>query len=300
MVAYTLHEEELFLDAALPVYAGVHVLHGEEDTHTHDFLEIAVVAGGSGQHVTARGRRPSSAGDVFVLRPGAWHGFGDCRSMVVANACVSTTALSGDLAFFSDLPSLRHLLWTGPVAPGSRGVREHRVDPRLAEEAAEELDLLATALTERPHAWAHQLGRLLTALGALAHAELPDRPEDAADLPTPVRRVVARLEADPEHAWRLSELGRIAGLDPTYLARLFRGHLGLPPIAYLARLRAEKAATLLARSSLPAARVGALVGWPDPTYFTRRFRAIHGVTPTEYRRNSQHHRGGTHGGSPTP
>lgn len=293
VVAYTLREEELFLDAALPVFAGVHVLTGVEDNHSHDFLEVAVVADGSGRHVTARGSRRTVAGDVFILRPGAWHGFADCRGLVVANACVSTSALSGDLAFLSDLPTLRHLLWTGPIAPGRRGVLEHHVDRDLAQEAAEELDLLATALAERPHTWVSLLGRLLTAFGALTHADDQDR--SGTDLPPPVRAVVDRLERHPEHQWRLTELGNIGGVDPAYLSRLFHHHLGLPPIAYLARLRAEKAATLLARSTMSAARIGALVGWPDPTYFTRRFRAVHGVTPTEYRRTSRHAvAGGTH------
>ncbi|NUU22409.1 MAG: helix-turn-helix domain-containing protein, partial [Streptomycetaceae bacterium] len=53
------------------------------------------------------------------------------------------------------------------------------------------------------------------------------------------------------------------------------------------RLRAERAATLLAHSTLPTARVGAAVGWDDPTNFARRFRALVGLTPTEYRRRSR-------------
>lgn len=55
---------------------------------------------------------------------------------------------------------------------------------------------------------------------------------------------------------------------------------------FLARVRAERAATLLTHSTLPAARVGAAVGWDDPTYFARRFRALAGLSPTEYRRHS--------------
>jgi AraC family L-rhamnose operon transcriptional activator RhaR len=78
-------------------------------------------------------------------------------------------------------------------------------------------------------------------------------------------------------------LAEAVNLDPAYLSRLFRRHTGLSPLGFLARLRAERAATLLAHSDLPAARVGAAVGWDDPTYFARRFRSLVGSTPTQYR-----------------
>jgi AraC family L-rhamnose operon transcriptional activator RhaR len=58
-------------------------------------------------------------------------------------------------------------------------------------------------------------------------------------------------------------------------------------MTFLARVRAERAATLLAHSALSAAQVGAAVGWGDPTYFARRFRMLVGLTPSEYRRRSR-------------
>ena len=102
---------------------------------------------------------------------------------------------------------------------------------------------------------------------------------------------MARLEATPAEPWRLDDLARAVNLDPAYLGRLFRRSVGLSPLGFLARVRAEHAATLLTHSTVPVARVGAAVGWDDPTYFARRFRTLSGLTPTEYRRRSQ---------SPTP
>jgi AraC family L-rhamnose operon transcriptional activator RhaR len=52
-------------------------------------------------------------------------------------------------------------------------------------------------------------------------------------------------------------------------------------------VRTERAAEMLARSSLPIARVGAAVGWDDPTYFARRFKTMVGLTPLEYRRRNR-------------
>jgi AraC family L-rhamnose operon transcriptional activator RhaR len=54
-------------------------------------------------------------------------------------------------------------------------------------------------------------------------------------------------------------------------------------MAYLARLRAEHAATLLLHSDQPITCIGQAVGWPDQNYFARRFRAHHGLSATTYR-----------------
>ena len=282
-------EHELFGAAALPVLAGLYELVGDHEVHGHDFLEIAVVGGGSGRHVWAGGSSEVGRGAVFVLRPGAWHGFVRCRDLVVANACVSRAALGGDLAFLREDPGVRDLLWTGPLGPGRQGVLATSVSGRDAEETVAEITVLQRRLAERP---AHRvlllghllavLGRLVSSLDTAADADPRARPADPVH--PAVVAAAARLDAEPAHPWQLDEIARAVNLDPAYLTRLFRRHLGVSPITYLARQRAERAAGLLARTTLPAARVGAMVGWPDPTYFARRFRTLVGLTPTDYRR----------------
>jgi AraC-like DNA-binding protein len=283
-------EHELFGTAALPAHAGIYVLDGDSEVHGHDFLEIAVVGGGTGCHVTAQGRSPVRTGAVFVLRPGAWHGFAGCDRLVVANACVSPAALRTDLAFLRNDPGVRDLLWTAPFAAGRHGVLETVISPADGEQTVEEIGVLQHRLAERPDDRLLLLGHLVTVLGRLVGGRSPagDRTTHPA-----IAAATSRLDSAPEHPWRLDELARAVNLDPAYLTRLFRRHVGLPPIAYLARVRAEKAAGLLASTTLPAARVGALVGWPDPTYFARRFHALVGLTPTAYRRRVDRD-GGTH------
>lgn len=62
------------------------------------------------------------------------------------------------------------------------------------------------------------------------------------------------------------------------------GVSGLPPIAYLSRLRAEVAASLLLRTAQPITQISRSVGWPDQNYFARRFKAHFGLTATTYRK----------------
>jgi AraC family transcriptional regulator, L-rhamnose operon transcriptional activator RhaR len=66
--------------------------------------------------------------------------------------------------------------------------------------------------------------------------------------------------------------------------RLFKAATGLPPMAYLAQIRAEYAAVMLLHSDGPMTSIGRAVGWPDQNYFARRFKAHYGLTATAYRR----------------
>jgi AraC family L-rhamnose operon transcriptional activator RhaR len=91
------------------------------------------------------------------------------------------------------------------------------------------------------------------------------------------------LEDRLAYRWTLTELAEQLHLAPGYLVRLFKAATGLPPMAYLARLRAEHAATLLLHSDQPITCIGQAVGWPDQNYFARRFKAHYGLTATTYR-----------------
>jgi AraC-like DNA-binding protein len=277
----TLHEVELFVGG--PVWGGVHRLNEDVEPHAHDFLEIAVVGAGSGRHETSQGERSVRHGMVVVLRPGAWHAFRRTTDLVVANCCVSMPGLQGQLAGLQQLPVLRDLLWTGPAARAPHGVELTQVAPEAADEAIEEIAKLEQELSHQRAG--RVLGRLVTVLGILADGRVGEQAVEQVVHPAVVA-TVARLEGAIAEAWSLDELAQAVSLDPAYLSRLFRRDTGLSPLAFLARQRAERAAVLLAQTDLPAARVGAAVGWTDPTYFARRFRSLVGSTPTEYRNRS--------------
>ena len=274
-----------------PAGAGRRTYQGSVPPCAHDFAEIAVTLRGQGRHRTRDGTALLRRGDVVLLHPGTRHAADGCRSLELFHCCVRPALLERELAWAYGDPLLGRLL-RRPDRTGG-GARLLRLpEPELCT-ATGHLDELA--VLQGRSAAAHRadlVGRLALLLGVLARA-LPDdgtgpgaRVPD--DLPHPaVVQALHILDTQVTREWTLTGLAEALGLTPGYLSRLFKGHTGMPPMAYLARRRAETAADLLAHTDATVAAVAERVGWSDQNYFARRFKAHFGVTPTAYRRRSR-------------
>lgn len=102
----------------------------------------------------------------------------------------------------------------------------------------------------------------------------------------PVRRAMDYLRERLAEPITLDDLAANAGLDKFHLCRAFRAQVGMPPHAYLTRLRIVRAKELLVRG-VRASEVAPLVGIYDQAQLTRHFRRIVGTTPARYGRSTR-------------
>jgi two-component system response regulator YesN len=100
----------------------------------------------------------------------------------------------------------------------------------------------------------------------------------------------SRRLADAAMALMAEELGRDISLggiaarmrvSPSHLSRIFSESDRAGFSATLARMRVEKAKSIL-RGGSSVKEVAALVGFKDPAYFSRVFRRLAGMSPTEF------------------
>jgi transcriptional regulator with AAA-type ATPase domain len=87
----------------------------------------------------------------------------------------------------------------------------------------------------------------------------------------------------------LANLSRAAFVSPSHLSHLFAARVGLSPMAFLSRVRIERAKTLLEGPGLSVSQIAAQVGFGDLRHFERAFKRVLGTTPLKYRR---HHEAG--------
>jgi AraC family transcriptional regulator, L-rhamnose operon transcriptional activator RhaR len=275
-----------FVEGAL-AYAGRH-FHGEPNPlHSHSFVEIAFVLAGRAIHQSLGGPQPLSAGDVVLLRPGVWHGYDDCAGLVLYNCCFSAELLRRELGWTRQDQLLGYLLWTGPYSANGHGMLITRLDEAARAECEEHLAALDSLrrhdVTRYRGDIVGRLSLLFSSLGRALASNHGLQLDGIGPAHPAAAQAMRLLESRLAYHWTLTELAEDMHLAPGYLVRLFKAATGLPPMAYLARLRAEHAATLLLQSDQPVTCIGRAVGWPDQNYFARRFKAHYGLSATTYR-----------------
>jgi len=244
-----------------------HRLNEDNLAHDHDFMELAVVLGGEALHSCDDGETRIGRGAAVLLRPGTWHAYLQCADLDVLNFCFPLSMARDEW---------RHLLHEG-VRSLLRS-REGLQIGRLPEPTVHALD----AMERVARNFSGDLGLIIWALDQFA-ATVPERKS----LHPVVERAVRAFEDHPNRPWTVGELAQMVGLDKAYLSRLFKAQVGVGPMAYLAILRAEWAASLLRNSDMNCGEVGFAVGYADANLFSRRFRARFGLSPSAYRRRAR-------------
>jgi len=256
--------------------------------HDHDLFEIALVVTGRCVHVSAEGERSLGTGDVVLLRPGAWHALTKPSSFIVFNCLFAPELLSGPLAWALEDESLHLLMNVAPVQENRRGVLVMRLSPESVARCVNLMDRISTVNAASPLPEYAAVGVLLQLLGELAgglteHAK--HEPVDTRRTVHPaIHKIIRLLTADARRHWTIHDLAGLVGLTGPYLVRRFTADVGMPPLRYLGRLRAETAAASLLRTDKPITEIGLDVGWPESHHFARRFKEHFGLTATEYRR----------------
>lgn len=83
----------------------------------------------------------------------------------------------------------------------------------------------------------------------------------------------------------IPELARMENLSYSGYIKLFKRRMGMPPSAYIIKLRINAACDLLKSTDMCIKQVGVSVGYGDPHFFSRIFKKNTGMSPAKYREN---------------
>jgi AraC-like DNA-binding protein len=251
-------------------------LHGPA-WHTHDVVEMNAIIDGEGEYHFPGHRHRTGPGCLGIVHYGQAHNIRTGpEGMLVINVYLDLErqplpAIGGDLQ-----PALDRLL---PQRPSLRHRRSRFV--HFAFPPGRSPVPVLHAMLDEQHArrggWQEAVSaHLRVLLIAIARAAgeavtpLPERRGDAA-----LARLAARIEDDPAGDHRLSDLAAAAGMRPSSLCRAFRRFAGLPPEAFVARVRAARAADLI-RAGMAVGDAALAVGFADRSTCYRAMRRFAG------------------------
>ena len=92
------------------------------------------------------------------------------------------------------------------------------------------------------------------------------------------------LKTKAESPFSSAEIEEHMNLSFKHLNMIFKKETGETLWNYHSRLRMEKAARLLAATSLPVSEISARSGFESPYYFCNAFKKYSGMSPTKYRK----------------
>jgi AraC family transcriptional regulator len=121
--------------------------------------------------------------------------------------------------------------------------------------------------------------------GLLRQAGTPAARPPAGLAPWQVRRTQAYMLDNLDAEVGLAELAALVGLSPSHYCTAFRHSTGLPPHAWLAQARIERAKGLLADPKLSLTEIAQTVGYTGQSAFGAAFRRATGATPSAFRRD---------------
>jgi len=241
--------------------------------HMHEAFSIGVIEAGVGGTVYKGAIHLSPPGSLVLMNPGDVHtGFSASRVPLsyrmlyvdpdLMHRLVSDIAAKGTLHF-------KQLVIRN--SPFARQIRNFHSATELSEIALELEVLLEDALKA-----------IITVHGNLLTPNHKGRNEHRA-----IRQIKMYLQENYSQNITLEQLAVLSDLNRSYLVRVFRDEVGLPPYAYLTQVRVERAKRLLIEGH-PLSQVAVAVGFADQSHLTRFFKRIVGVTPGRYS-ESQHH-----------
>lgn len=233
--------------------------------HHHETGNVTLVVGGWLEEETDRGSHRAGPGSVVVKPAGTEHadrfGAEGCHTLVLELGSSTPPDDRGGRDRKS-IPALARWRWTDGGAPARlmlELLRTLRRSPEELDRAVEEAlwtlpDALERVTPAPPRGVPDWLGRVRDRL----HDEILDPP------------MVRDLAAGED-------------VHPTYLARRFKEHFGLPVTRYVRRLRARLAAGMIASSEDALGEIAFRAGFADQSHLCRVFREEMGMTPGTFR-----------------
>jgi AraC-like DNA-binding protein len=253
--------------------------------HRHQFTELVVVAAGTGTHLTPEERYPLAPGDVFVIAPGAAHGYRDRRGLTIVNVLFDLERLPLPALDLLQIPGYRALFQLEPHYRRTHHFRSRlQLDRATLATVCDTLAMMRRELQQRPAGYrARCTGRLLELLVVLAR-QYHAMPGGDTQRLVQLARAIGYVESHVTLPITLAEVAAAAELTPRTLLRAFRRATGRSPLDHQAHLRLARARELLATTRLPVTDIAFRLGYGDSNYFARLFRRRQGCTPTAWRR----------------
>ncbi|SFS57845.1 AraC family transcriptional regulator [Paenibacillus sp. 453mf] len=261
----------------------------DEDTSLHrhnDFSELVIVLQGHATHVVNNEVSFIKKGYVFVINGETIHGYKDPQDFKICNIMYKPDLLT---YIGSDLNASKGYQALFVLEPLYRNIQSNESKLYMSLTNLEYVSSLITAMmneykNKHPGYKTMLTSRLIELVVYLSRQyESSDTDTDSHVMH--LATAVSYIEDHYLEAITLEEIAEHSDISVRHLNRIFKSYYQTSPMAYLQRLRLERACQLLRLTRLPITQISFQSGFNDSNYFARQFKKAYGMSPKAFRQS---------------
>ena len=257
--------------------------------HRHDFYELTLVVSGAAKHLTSTDSYPIGKGDVFLIKPGTSHGYGNIDQLELINILYRPERLRLPIGDLANSVGYRVLFELEPAARFNEGAMSHlQLDDATLVEAKRQAERIRCALYEETmpgHLFKAELFFLELVTMLSDYFSMVQLVSEEHSNIFHLGKMISFLESSYMKNIEIPNMEKSFGFSHSKLYRLFIRGTGISPKGYLQKIRLGHAQNLLLNSDLAISDIARMCGFADSNYFTRTFRLHFGISPRDFRRS---------------
>lgn len=265
--AYTIRGTAKLLNVASAKYSG----NWQCALHTHDFMELFYIIGGTGLFLIEDQKHQVQVNDVVIINPNVSH----------TEASINAQSLEYIVLGIGGIQ-----LAASKDTNGAFCILDHHESAEISGcfwNILREMEQKNTGFQDVCQAC---MEMLVIRLMRSRDLSVPAEPRTASGNQQ-CAAVKHYIDLHFKESLSLGQLAEKAHMDKYYLAHTFKQEYGVSPINYLITRKIVESKYLLAETNLSLAQISQMLGFSSPSYFSQAFRKTQGISPMDYRKNAR-------------
>jgi len=262
--AYTIRGTAKLLNVASAKYSG----NWQCSLHTHNFMELFYIIGGTGLFLIEDQKRQAQVNDIVIINPNVSH---------------TEASINGQSLEYIVLGIGGIQLASGQHTGGDFCILDHYESAEISGcfwNILREMEQKSTGFQDVCQAC---MEMLVIRLMRSRDLSVPAEPRIASGN-RQCAAVKHYIDLHFKESLSLGQLAEKAHMDKYHLAHTFKQEYGVSPINYMITRKIVESKYLLAETDLSLAQIAQLLGFSSPSYFSQAFRRTQGLSPIEYRK----------------
>lgn len=262
-----------------------------KEPHSHEFIEIAYIADGSGTHDYRGHRYPISTGDVLVIEPNIEHSYQSNKNvnLLVYNVLMQPSVLSSELEILFNLTPFIDFFFLEPFLRKYVDFQSFfKLNPHEHIDMLFRLNRILKEFEEKEMGYRITIKTLLIEmfifLSRCYDRRIHKHMISLTSEEEIIRRICEFIQLHHAEPLTLSQICQLCGMSTSAFSSKFKHQVGQTFVEFRNNTRIKVAKELLLKTDDKIIEIATKTGFDDLSFFNRTFKQEAGMSPGHFRK----------------